>query len=90
MFDVRYSSQFKKDLKRCKKRNYDLDELKYVVDKLRAPSILEEKYRDHNLLGDQKNYRECHVKPDWLLLYRYEKDVLLLGRTGTHSDIFEV
>ena len=64
--------------------------LKSVVKKLADGEKLDEKHRDHALTGNWKNYRECHIQPDWLLVYRYEKDILILtlARTGTHSELF--
>ena len=88
MLDVRYGGTFKKDFKLCKKRGYNLKLLQDVIDLLRVPSDLPEKNRDHLLTGNYKNWRECHVAPDWLLIYRYEENTLLLSRTGTHSDLF--
>lgn len=88
MLDVRYSSKFKKDLKTCSKRRYNLDLLRQVIDILRMPDILPLKNSDHNLSGNYVGYRECHIAPDWLLIYRYDGSELLLYRTGTHADLF--
>ena len=84
------SNQFKKDLKLASKRGFDIDKLKEVVDKLAEQSALDKKYKDHNLLGEYKGFRECHIEPDWLLIYRIDKSEveLFLFRTGTHSDLF--
>lgn len=84
------SNQFKKDLKLAKKRKYDLKHLENVVNKLACNEKLDAKYRDHILTGNYKNFRECHIEPDWLLIYRIENDelALMLFRTGTHSDLF--
>ena len=84
------SNQFKKDLKFASKRGSDIDKLKEVVDKLAEQSVLDKKYNDHNLLGEYKGFRECHIEPDWLLIYRIDKSEveLFLFRTGTHSDLF--
>ena len=73
-----------------KKRGKDLEKLKYVVNELAAQRPLDEKYRDHELTGNYRNFRECHIEPDWLLIYRIEKGELTLAlvRTGTHSDLF--
>lgn len=73
-----------------KKRGKDLAKLKYVVNELANQRPLDEKYRDHELTGNYRNFRECHVEPDWLLIYRIEKGELTLAlvRTGTHSDLF--
>jgi len=88
MLDLRYSTKFKKDLKLCKKRNYNIDLLQDIVDTLRVPEQLPLKNRDHNLTGDYAGYRECHIQPDWLLIYQQTKTELLLYRTGTHADLF--
>lgn len=84
------SNQFKKDLKLASKSGFDIDKLKEVVDKLAEQSVLDKKYKDHNLLGEYKGFRECHIEPDWLLIYRIDKSEveLFLFRTGTHSDLF--
>lgn len=81
---------FKRDLKTAIKRGYDIDLLGEVVDTLAAGKPLAEKYRDHNLTGRYKGCRECHIMPDWLLIYELsEKELILyLTRTGTHSDLF--
>ena len=73
-----------------KKRGKDLEKLKYVVNELANQRPLDEKYRDHELTGNYRNFRECHIQPDWLLIYRIEKGELTLAlvRTGTHSDLF--
>lgn len=73
-----------------KKRGKDLEKLKYVVNELANQRPLDEKYRDHELTGNYRNFRECHIVPDWLLIYRIEKGELTLAlvRTGTHSDLF--
>lgn len=73
-----------------KKRGKDLAKLKYVVNELANQRTLDEKYRDHELTGNYRNFRECHIEPDWLLIYRIEKGELILAlvRTGTHSDLF--
>lgn len=74
-----------------KKRGLDLTLLDDVVDKLRQGIVLEEKYKDHELIGNYKGFRECHIKPDWLLVYLIEDDILTLTlvNTGSHSDIFK-
>lgn len=90
MLDVRYSTRFKKDFKACVKRRYNMSLLKQVVDTLRIPASLPPKNTDHNLSGNYIGYRECHISPDWLLIYRQEENELLLYRTGTHSDLFDL
>jgi len=84
------TSQFHKDYKRVKKRGYDLSLLQKVIDLLLADRPLPLQYRDHALTGDKKAYRECHIQPDWLLMYRIERDrlILVLQRTGTHAELF--
>ena len=88
MLDVRYSTKFKRDFKVCAKRGYNLKRLQNVIDILRVPDSLPSKNRDHNLTGNYAGYRECHVEPDWLLIYQQTETELLLYRTGTHSDLF--
>ena len=89
-YEIKYTTQFKKDYKLAKRRNMKLQILKDVVTKLANGEQLETKYRDHALSGDWIGHRECHLLPDWLLIYRIEDDVLVLTltRTGTHSDLF--
>lgn len=91
MLEIVFSNRFKKDLKLAAKRGYDLSLLESVVDQLAAQQPLPEKNRDHELTGDYIGFRECHVRPDWLLVYRVDGDDLLLFlfRTGTHSDLFD-
>ncbi len=88
MLDVRYSTKFKKDFKTCVKRHYKLDLLQQIIDILRIPDTLPPKNTDHGLAGDYAGYRECHITPDWLLIYRVDGNELLLYRTGTHADLF--
>lgn len=88
MLDVRYSSRFKKDLKLCAKRKLELDLLMAAVDTLRIPEPLPRQNRDHPLTGNWSGYQECHISPDWLLVYSYRDGALFLYRTGSHSDLF--
>lgn len=90
MLNIVPSNQFKKDLKLAKKRGLNLESLSMVINTLAAQQPLEKKYRDHNLTGNYRGFRECHVEPDWLLIYRIDDDQLelFLFRTGTHSDFF--
>jgi mRNA interferase YafQ len=90
MLDVRYSTKFKKDFKTCVKRHYDMGLLQQAIDTLRIPDALPPKNKDHNLSGNYSGYRECHIEPDWLLIYRYADNELLLHRTGTHADLFDM
>ena len=89
-YKVVLSNRFKKDLKAVVRRGYDLRLMNDVVDKLSAGETLPEVNRDHSLSGKYKNCRECHITPDWLLIYEIENDelILYLTRTGTHSDLF--
>lgn len=88
MLKVRDSGQFKKDYKKCMKRGLKMELLKAVVSILAIPEPLEIKNKDHNLTGNYSGFRECHILPDWLLIYRYDGEYLELVRTGTHSDLF--
>lgn len=90
MLTLEMTSQFRRDYKRAKKRGYDMRLLKAVIDTLLSGSALDGKYRDHQLTGNMKDYRECHILPDWLLMYRIEQNrlVLVVNRTGTYSDLF--
>ncbi|MDO5445439.1 MAG: type II toxin-antitoxin system YafQ family toxin [Eubacteriales bacterium] len=90
MLDIVLSNQFRKDLKLCKKRGYDLEILNSVIEKLAAREKLPERNRDHELSGNYAGFRECHIQPDWLLVYRINNSelILFLSRTGTHSDLF--
>ena len=90
MLKIVLSHRFEKDLKLAQKRGFDLSQLKAVVDLLAKEKQLPPKYCDHQLSGNYACYRECHIKPDWLLIYRIDKDELelFLFRTGTHSDLF--
>ena len=90
MLTIKYQSAFKKDYKRIKKRGYDTRLLEKVVGLLAEGQTLPPEYRDHALTGDYSSCRECHIAPDWLLVYEVvEQDLILyLMRTGTHSDLF--
>jgi len=90
MLTIRYSSQFKKDYKTIKKRGYDIRLLEEVLEMLSSKQPLPQKYRDHPLIGNYKNHRECHITTDWLLIYMINDNELFLEltRTGTHSDLF--
>lgn len=90
MLDIVSSNRFKKDLKLAIKRGYNIDLLAEVVNKLAMQKELEEKYKDHPLVGGYSGFRECHITPDWLLIYQILDNelVLYLSRTGTHSDLF--
>ena len=91
IYKVKYSSKFKKNYKLAKKRGMDVQLLEEIIDKLRRQIPLEKRYKDHELKGRYKGFRECHIQPDWLLVYLVEDDVLVLTLvdTGTHADLFE-
>ena len=91
MYTLKFTTAYKKSYKLMKKRGLDLSLLDEVVDVLHRGLTLDEKYRDHELTGSFKGFRKCHIKPDWLLIYLIENDVLTLTLvdTGTHSDIFK-
>lgn len=90
MLKIRFSSKFKKDFKIIVKRGYDVSLFEEVLFLLREEKTLPEKYNDHALKGDYIGHRECHITPDWLLIYKKENDMITLSltRTGSHSDLF--
>ncbi len=83
-----YRTVFKRDVKRVKARRKDLKKLAYVAEFLLNGNLLPKKYKDHALTGNYKNHRECHIEPDWLLIYKREEDCIIFERTGSHSDLF--
>ena len=87
---VKYTNKFKKDFKLAIKRGLDISLLEDIITKLSMGEILPEKNLDHNLTGNWMGHRECHILPNWLLIYKIEDNVLVLtlSRTGTHSDLF--
>jgi len=89
-YELSVTGRFKKDLKTIIKRGYNVSSLNDVVDVLISGEPLADKYNDHRLIGNWANFRECHITPDWLLIYRIDGDrlVLTLTRTGTHADLF--
>lgn len=89
-YRVRPTSKFQKDLKRVQKRGYNISLITDVIKKLANGEQLSEKYRDHNLNGDYVGCRECHITPDWLLIYEIDNGelILYLTRTGSHSELF--
>ena len=88
MLNLNATSQFKRDRRLCQKRGYDMSLLGAVVDILLIPAPLPPKNKDHGLTGNWAGYQECHILPDWLLIYRVSGEELYLVRTGTHSDLF--
>lgn len=89
-YSVRPSTRFQKDLKRVQRRGYDIELLTEVIKKLANGEKLPSKYQDHDLSGNFAGCRECHIQPDWLLIYEIDDGQLFLylTRTGTHSDVF--
>lgn len=91
MLVLTVTTQFKKDIKKMKKRSVKLEKLNFVINKLLTEQPLEPHYRDYALIGNYIiGFRECHIEPDWLLIYRVDKEQLILtaSRTGSHSDLF--
>ncbi len=84
-----YTKQFKKDVKRMRRRGKDPQKLKGVLSKLIARKPLAERFKDHILIGNYKDRRECHIEPDWLLVYKLAGNGIIFERTGTHSDLFK-
>ena len=91
MYKIKTSNKFEKDVVKCAKQNYNLDALEKVLSILEQTGKLPAKYRPHKLSGNYKNYWECHVKPDWLIIWRQNNKtkVIELVRTGTHSELFK-
>jgi mRNA interferase YafQ len=88
MRTINRTSQFKRDVKRMKKRGRDLSKLKEILEKIIGGQQLEAKYRDHVLVGQYEGTRECHIEPGWLLIYELAQSEIVLIRTGTHADLF--
>jgi mRNA interferase YafQ len=89
MLRIAQTNLFKRQMKQCRKRGWDMDAMNKVVSMLQRGETLPEKHRDHALSGDRIGQRDCHVKPDWILIYRVREDVLILQllETGSHSDL---
>lgn len=92
MYQIKFTNEFKRNYKLIKKRGYDISLLKDIIVKLSNGEKLEEKYRDHLLKGRFQGFHECHIKPDWLLIYLFEEGVLTLTlvATGTHTDVLNM
>ena len=90
MYTVKPTAKFQKDLKRVQRRGYDTDLLTEVIEKLAAGETLDARHNDHQLKGNYAGCRECHITPDWLLIYKISGNALFLylTRTGTHTDLF--
>lgn len=87
--NLTYTSQFKKDFKRVSSQGKDLSKLEVVIETLLIGEKLDPKYKDHSLIGKWKNHRDCHLEPDWVLIYRLTNDSLILERTGSHAELFK-
>lgn len=92
MYKIKFTTAYKKGYKRMKKRGANLSLLYEVIEVLQRGGTLAEKYKDHALIGNYAGYRECHIQPDWLLIYLIEDDVLTLTltNTGSHADLFDL
>ena len=92
MLTLRTTTKFRKDYKRMKKQGKDMSLLKSVINDLISEIVLDEKYQDHPLFGNYIGFRECHIQPDWLLIYTIDNNQLILtaSRTGSHSDLFNL
>ena len=90
-YELEYGGKFLKDLKLAKRRGLNMKDLTDVIDMLQEGKILPLKYRDHLLTGNYKGFRECHINPDWLLIYKKKEAIkgVSLYRTGSHSDLFK-
>lgn len=90
-YKIKFTSRFKKDLKQAKRQGKDIEKLFEIIEKLAKDEILDEKYRDHSLTGNYKGTRECHIEPDFLLIYEKIEEILVLSlvRIGSHSDLFK-
>lgn len=90
-YSIERTAQFKKDFKLAERQGLDMDELKKIILILANGEVLPEEYKDHELKGNYKGHRECHIDPDWLLIYKITESVLVLSlvRTGTHSRLFK-
>lgn len=90
MRKVFYSSQFKRDFKLIIKRGYKIERIRVVMDTLEQGELLDPKYKEHFLSGNYNGFLECHIEPDWLLIYKINGQDLYFARTGTHADLFNV
>jgi mRNA interferase YafQ len=88
MKDLIHSKHFKKDFKRINKRGFEIKKLSKVIQLLRKTETLDKKYKPHKIIGEYKDYMECHIEPDWLLVYKTNENLVTLYRTGSHSDLF--
>jgi mRNA interferase YafQ len=85
---IRQATRFRRGVKRLQRPGADLSKLQTVIVSLAAQEPLDERYRDHALVGNWRGFRECHIQPDWLLIYRIAGEELQLARTGSHAELF--
>ncbi len=85
---IRQSTRFRRDVKRLQRQRKDTSRLKSIIETLVAEVPLDDQYRDHLLIGNWKGFRECHIQPGWLLIYRIAGEELQLARTGSHAELF--
>lgn len=87
---LEFTTKFKKNYKKCQKRGLEMQYINLVIEKLQNGEMLDKKYRDHLLKGRYAGYHECHIQPDWILVYKIQNDVLILTLvdTGSHADLF--
>ncbi len=88
---INYTKKYKKDYKKLQKQNYNLEKLNLIIENLKCGETLESKYKDHSLYGEYIGCRECHIEPDWLLIYQIKNNnlILILMRTGSHSNLYK-
>ena len=87
--NIHYTSQFKRDYKRVKKQDKDVEKLKNIIEILISGKHPTPNYKDHPVIGGWKGCRDCHIEPDWILIYKFVRDTLILERTGSHSELFK-
>ena len=85
---VRQSTRFRRDVRRLSRQGAELSKLETLLKDLVAQEVLDQQYRDHPLRGNWQGFRDCHIEPDWLLIYRIDEDELQLARTGSHAELF--
>lgn len=87
--NIHYTTQFKKDYKRIKRQKKNIQKLESIITLLVTGQELDPQYKDHPLVGNWKNHRDCHIEPDWVLIYRITADDLYLERTGSHAELYK-
>ena len=88
MLEIRYTKQFLKELKLAGKRGKNVRKLELAMEMLASEKVLDRRYREHALVGQYRSRKECHIEPDWLLIYKIETGYIIFERTGTHADLF--